>query len=184
MYNEIIINDAKKLKYLENLNELFFDLDGTILDTSKRYYSIYYNIIKELGGSPLTKKVYWDCKSNKISEYEIAIRSYLPQSLFNEYNDTRINYIESDYYLKFDKVWPELLDFIPSSKIYNRILLVTLRQKRQQLINQLENLGISDWFENIITVRYNDKNTNRHQLKVDNILQLSQQSFRYCCRRY
>ena len=157
---------------MENLNELFFDLDGTILDTSKRYYSIYYNIIKELGGSPLTKKVYWNYKSNKVSEYEIAIRSHLPQSLFNEYNHTRINLIESDYYLKFDKVWPELFDFIPSSKIFNRILLITLRQKRQQLINQLDNLGISDWFENIITVEYNDNNPKRHLLKVDSILQL------------
>ena len=77
--------------------QFFFDLDGTILDTSQRYYSIYYNIVKDLGGSPLTKKVYWDCKSNKISEYEIAIRSHLHQSLFNEYNHTRINLIESEY---------------------------------------------------------------------------------------
>lgn len=151
--------------------QFLFDLDGTILDTSNRYYSIYYFLIKELGGSPLTKKEYWDCKSNKISEYEIAMRSLLSKSLFNEYNNTRLNYIESDYYLNFDKVWPELFDFIPSSKIFNRILLVTLRKKRQQLINQLENLGISDWFENIITVKCNDNNPKRHLLKVDSILQ-------------
>jgi phosphoglycolate phosphatase-like HAD superfamily hydrolase len=150
----------------------FFDLDGTILDTSQRYYFIYYNIIKELGGSPLTKNVYWNCKSNKVSEYEIAMRSHLPQSLFNEYNHSRINLIESDKYLKFDKVWSELFDFIPSSKIFSKILLVTLRKKRQQLINQLNNLGISDWFENIITVEYNDINTKRHLLKVDRILQI------------
>ena len=154
------------------MNDFFFDLDGTILDTSKRYYLIYYNIIKELGGSPLTKKVYWNCKSNKVSEYEIAMRSHLPQSLFNEYNHCRINLIESDKYLKFDTVWPELFDFIPSSKICRKIMLVTLRKKRQQLINQLANLGISDWFENIISVVNNGVNCERHLLKVDSILKI------------
>lgn len=151
---------------------VFFDLDGTILDTSERYYLIYYNTVKDLGGSPLTKKEYWDCKSDKVSEYQIATRSYLSEPLFSKYNHTRINLIESGKYLKFDTVWPELFDFIPSSKIFRKIMLVTLRKKRQQLINQLENLGISDWFENIISVVNNGVNCERHLLKVDSILKI------------
>lgn len=150
----------------------FFDLDGTILDTSNRYYLIYYNIINRLGGLPLTKKVYWNYKCNNVSEELILMHSDLQQSLFDEYNDTRQNFIESDYYLKFDNVWPELFEFIPSSKLYNKILLVTLRKKRQQLITQLENLGIYNWFENIITVESNKVKCERHLLKANSILKL------------
>jgi len=151
---------------------IFFDLDGTILDTSERYYLIYYNITKKLGGLPLTKKIYWNYKRNKVSEDLILTHSNLPQSIFDEYNDTRQNLIESDYYLKFDNVWPELFDFIPSSKLYNKILLVTLRKKRQQLITQLENLGIYNWFENIITVESNEVGSECHLLKANSILKL------------
>jgi phosphoglycolate phosphatase len=150
--------------------QYIFDLDGTILDTSERYYFIYYKIVKEFGGDPLSKNMYWDYKRDKVSENEIMKASHLHQSYSKEYKTLRQEYIESDHYLKLDKIWPELFDFIPTSKIFNKILLLTFRQKKQQLITQLENLGILNWFEKILTVESSDQRIDRDKLKADRIL--------------
>ena len=75
----------------------FFDLDGTILDISKRYYFIYYDIIKKFGGVPLPKCVYWDYKRNKTPDDVILKRSNIPQFflvnilILNKHSLSRIN---------------------------------------------------------------------------------------------
>ena len=61
---------------------IFFDLDGTLVDASERLYCLFCDLIPEC---TFTKEEYWDLKRNKINHQKI-LEKYFPQYNFSEFN--------------------------------------------------------------------------------------------------
>jgi phosphoglycolate phosphatase len=145
----------------------FFDLDGPILDVSTKYYQIYVDIVKELSGTPISKEAYWQNKRNKVPESTTLIASDLHLDALSYYQITRKERIETNAYLTYDKVWPELLLYIPNSPLRGKLTLVTFRKNPRTLKKELCDLGISSWFKDVLSINGDVNHRDRHEGKVN-----------------
>ncbi len=130
--------------------KLFFDLDGPILNVTEKYYQSYLKALNSLGGVPLSKAEYWEMKQNKVPNIEILNKSNLAHKL-NEFQKIRNHWIEHSDMMVEDFVWEDLKPIYRKLSEKYSLVLVTLRENRDQLLRQLENLGIINFFSVILS---------------------------------
>jgi phosphoglycolate phosphatase-like HAD superfamily hydrolase len=134
------------------------DLDGTILNVWKRYYSIACSFLHEN-----------NLKSPKFDEYIYAKRKYENDgkvfshllgerqwcSLYSEkYRIYKRERLETKKYLELDTVIGNLPAFKKRFPSY-RFILLTIRSQHELLLWQLQKLGISDSFEQVYCFKQN-----------------------------
>ena len=146
--------------------QIFFDLDGPILDVSEKYYRLYKDIVSEMGGVPVSKTRYWENKRNKTPETVTLNESRLPEELMPLYSEKRKALIETRRYWELDVVWPELFAYMNHSPLRGLIILVTLRFNRQALENELSFLGIRSWFASVLSSGGDQSQRPRAEIKI------------------
>ncbi|PKL40246.1 MAG: hypothetical protein CVV41_20095 [Candidatus Riflebacteria bacterium HGW-Riflebacteria-1] len=147
---------------------IFLDLDGPVLEGKHRHYSCYSAIINRYGGQPLDIDAYWDMKRSKIKRDVLLEKSGF-QALYSCFLDDWMKLIESPQYLKFDKLKPKAKETLVKWKQSNfKIVLVTMRQNRENLINQLKQLGVFSLLDEIIDCPPLRQNTKFEALKYYN----------------
>jgi phosphoglycolate phosphatase len=124
---------------------LFFDLDGTLLDARKRYYQVYADVLRELGFDPLDWDTYWKYKRTLKTEKSILEFSKA-EEVFEKYYNIRNRRMETHQYMEKDCLWPELVPILPRLSSIHHLTLVTLRMDGNALQWELEHLGIADAF--------------------------------------
>ncbi len=130
------------------MRTFYFDLDGTILEVKERLYSLYVDIVSELGGKTLAKGVYWQAKRGQMPEEIIAQKSNIAN--VPRYISLRQERIELPEYLEYDKLIPQALESLTLLKQNNRIALVTLRKSRSNLFGQLHKLALEHLFDRVL----------------------------------
>ena len=123
--------------------KILFDLDGTILDSSERLYRLFCELIPDC---TFTKEDYWNLKRNKIN-HKMILEKYFSEYDFNEFNTKWLKLIEDEKYLKSDKLYDFTIPLLKS--INNDIFLITARQSRKNLLEELEWFGIKEYFKDI-----------------------------------
>jgi phosphoglycolate phosphatase len=124
---------------------IFFDLDGTLIDSRERYYRVYADLLEEMGFKPLDRETYWHYKRTIRSESSILEFSKAEKA-FNEYSLERTRRMEKIEYMELDYIWPELKPVIHYISKKNNCSLITLRMDQDALIWELDHLGIKDAF--------------------------------------
>lgn len=145
---------------------IFSDLDGPLLDVSKKYYEVYKDLVNKFQGQSLTLEEYWSNKRNILPETENLKRSKISTDCFQNYFDRRKELIETQKYWKLDTVWREVRSFIANSSLRGKLILVTLRHDKEQLEEQLKFLNIRHWFDCILSNNGDYHKENRHLAKV------------------
>lgn len=130
------------------MRTFYFDLDGTILEVKERLYSLYVDIVSELGGKTLAKGVYWQAKRGQMPEEIIAQKSNIGD--VPRYISLRQERIELPEYLEYDKLIPQALESLAQLKQTNRIALVTLRKSKDNLYEQLHRLALELLFDRVL----------------------------------
>jgi phosphoglycolate phosphatase len=124
---------------------IFFDLDGTLIDSRERYYRVYSDLLKEMGYKPLDWDQYWQYKRTIKSEKSILEFSNAG-AVFDEYYPERTRRMEQRNYLELDSVWTEIrpvLNYISKKHLCS---LITLRMDPEALNWELHQLGFGDIF--------------------------------------
>ncbi len=123
---------------------IVFDLDGTILDVSRRYYALYSQLLAEKGHVPLSEDEYWTRKQ---------MDSPIPHTDSPGYVSKFRTHIEDEKLLALDTPFAGIHDVLTSLSLYITPYLVTLRHDREALLTQMTNLKLSIWFpqERILT---------------------------------
>jgi len=154
------------MKHSNKLFEyIFLDLDGPILEGMHRHYQCYKDIIASFGGTPLNIEVYWDMKRSKVTR-DIILKESNFQASYADFFESWMNKIESQPYLELDLLKPKVSATLASWKnITDNIVLVTMRQKRDNLIQQLKYLEIYSFFDEVIDCPPHRKNTKYEALK-------------------
>lgn len=130
------------------MTNLYSDLDGTLLDTSERYYRLYHDIMTSLGQAVLDKARYWDCKRSRLPELQIFGLTAANGSLFPHYEETRNKLLEDASYLRFDQpVLLHLHQILADLARRHHLYAITLRKKRSLLDEQLKALNLNHYFE-------------------------------------
>ncbi len=128
----------------------FLDLDGPLLDVSTRHYRVYADLCAHLGGTPLAHAEFWSAKRSKTPDAEILRRSGLSDSVA-EYRASKLTRIEDPDYLRLDRLQAGAGDMLVRLAERYRVVLVTLRQRRDALQAELEALGIGRHFADVLS---------------------------------
>jgi phosphoglycolate phosphatase len=130
------------------LKTIIFDFDGTLLDSTLRLYTLFIDITKF---SDLTYEKYWSLKRNGISNLAI-LASYKIDGISNDqFTETWMNQIESNYYLEMDELYADV--FLKINDLHIKgctLILCTARQKPEGVLKQLDKFKIKEFFNSVI----------------------------------
>lgn len=128
------------------------DLDGTLLDSSRRHYEVYLVLAKRFDIQPLPFSTYWNHRRSRRSNLEVLMLSGLNGSEKGRAEQGWSNLIESPHMLINDKLLPSVRDWLDRMHLIVDFVLVTLRSNESALENQLELLDISNFFLQVMVV--------------------------------
>jgi len=152
---------------ISDLDYIFLDLDGPILEGKNRHYQCYSEILNDYGGTPLSIDHYWNLKRARVPRDQVleASKFGAPYETFaNEWMER----IESEKFLSFDELKPQIKETLSEwKKLFSgvSIELVTMRQSRHNLIDQLSRLGVIECFDVVTDCPPMRKNTKYQALK-------------------
>lgn len=128
---------------------IYFDLDGTLLDVSGRYYAVYSRLVSQMGGKPLSQEDYW-----RLRRLNAAPKEFLPglDSIGREvFAQSWLAAIESPTVLGLDGLLPGIRETLRDLSQKHRLVLVTLRRSRERLLEQLHTLVLDVFFAKVLT---------------------------------
>lgn len=137
------MSDKKRFDYV------FCDLDGTLLEDKQRHYECYKAIVKKYGGNCIPPDEYWNGKRNKVKR-TVLLEETGFQGTYDDYLSAWLALIETPEFLIFETLKPDTLSFLEWLRDNSEhIVLTTQRRNRENLLSQLEKLGISGFFEEV-----------------------------------
>ena len=129
---------------------VFFDLDGTLIDQKKRYCMIHQELCRQMNIQPMLENQYWELKRKKVSEENILKKNETDEVTLKKYFKFRIPLLEDLNYLKYDHLFPGVVNMLEVLSQKNELVMVTNRKNRNNLLHQLESLKISNFFNQIL----------------------------------
>ena len=129
---------------------IFWDLDGPILDVKMKYYKAYKDILSENQNSVLDADTFWKLKRSKTSVEDILHISKADISL-ELFRSQWIERIEAKSYMDEDRLQPGIQDVLFQCQQKNEMILITLRRSRERLIEQLTELDLSHYFDDVLS---------------------------------
>ncbi|MFN5149620.1 MAG: HAD family hydrolase [Flavobacteriia bacterium] len=144
---------------------IFFDLDGTIIESRKRLYMLFQFLV---ASSDLTFDEYWELKRNGISHKSILTTQFNYTSEdYSAFESLWMNEIEKEEWLNLDEPIMGVTDLLLSLTAEHRLHLVTARQSKDMVYKQLANFGWNHIFENILVT---EQKSDKHSLILKNVL--------------
>lgn len=128
---------------------IFLDFDGTIIDISNRHYYVYKKIVEKLKGTPLDKNMYWRKKRNKIPLPMLIAQSGLTEDSLELFIKYFVEEIEDPKNLLLDKLFSPSIRTLEFLSANNSLHLVSFRNNKKNAIEQIKNLGLSNFFSSI-----------------------------------
>ncbi len=129
---------------------VFWDLDGPILDVSERYWRIHKDILEGFGRPFFEKDQYWGMKRQGMLESDVLMRLD-SIDLVADYHKKRQEIIEKREYLLHDRLQKGAMDALVRCGKGSGNVLATLRGHSEKLIWQLDHIGISNLFRDVIS---------------------------------
>lgn len=131
------------------MKQVFFDLDGTLLDAKERLFRLFKHLMPE---SQLSFDEYWSLKKTGMSHAIILKErySYGPDKIEKFTNDW-MRLIENKEWLKYDvpvEGATELLESLNEKKV--QLYIVTNRQKKDLAYSQIKQLKWDSFFQEIL----------------------------------
>jgi phosphoglycolate phosphatase len=129
---------------------MFFDLDGTLIDTSERHYKVYKDILGlHRVSTVLSKREFWEQKRMGRTTVGLLPKNS-PRTLIKSFDEEWFERIERLEYLRYDKLLPQSLDVLSALKERNELILVTLRHNKETLFWELDSFGLTNYFTKIL----------------------------------
>lgn len=134
----------KKFRYI------FCDLDGTILDDKMRHYYCYKAIVGKFGGICIGADEYWQDKRNKVKKTVLLEKTHFGGT-YDDYLASWNEMIEADEFIRYETLKDGAIDALKWMANHSeQLYLVTMRQSRNQLEKQLNNLRIREYFDELV----------------------------------
>ena len=154
---------------------IFFDLDGTLIDASERLYKLFIDLIPNCG---LTKGEYWNLKRQNI-KHKTIIENFFSNYNFDDFERKWLNNIENIQYLRYDKIFDDtinILQYLTLSKKYN-LYLLTARQSKENLYKELQKFQLLNYFENFKNVFITEQKYTKTEIINQQFFNLSNDDF-------
>ena len=129
---------------------IYFDFDGTLVDVRNKYYAVYSSFVSQFAGEPLDRGEFWELKRIRDGDAHILSRSGMCQQPVLLFRDYIRDHIETSRYLEEDQLFPGVEDLLNQLCIAHRCRIISARRKEQQFLEQIEWLGIREYFDEIL----------------------------------
>jgi len=150
------------------MNNIFFDLDGTLLDSKQRLYHLFVDLTNEF----ITIETYWDLKRKMYSNQWILSNLFSWNNFqISEFSENWMKLIEADQYLNYDNVFPFTNKVIENLYEKYNLFVVTNRQNEIKAKEQLVQYQIFHFFNNVLVSQHEKEKTdliNSLKIKVTN----------------
>ena len=145
----------------EKLNSMniFFDLDGTLIDSRSRLYELFQHLIPQ---SKFTFDEYWTLKRNKIT-HEMILKKYFHFQIsdLQLFEKKWMQLIETDEWIRRDQPFEGVTYFLMKLKENNfSLYLTTARQHKITAIRQLESFGWKYIFNHVLVTEQKTEKIN------------------------
>ena len=128
--------------------KIIFDLDGTLIDSRERLYSLFQHLVP---ASDLTFEAYWNYKRNKIDHRKILETRYLfSEHAIVSFQKNWMDKIELPEWLAFDKPFKGITAYLMELKKQHDLYLVTARQYEASVLVQLAEFGWTNIFTKVL----------------------------------
>lgn len=156
VYHDIVTKKNKQI--------VAFDLDGTLLDSRKRHQIVLDDILKrykiEIDVSGLV-----EFKRSGKNNIDFLISKGVDKKVAEDIQNEWISRIENTEYLELDMLYPETIDLLKIYSKENDLILVTARNNKTGLENQIDKFNLRQYFQKIFIVPSN-KNTTVQKAKI------------------
>lgn len=127
--------------------KIFFDLDGTLLDSRQRLFTLFCDLTQQ---SSINFEKYWELKRRKVGHAEI-LEYYLSysKSQIIKFEREWLCLIEESKYLNLDVPFLFTQEVLEGLKDSHQLYVVTARQSKIGVIHQLDNANFRLYFEDI-----------------------------------
>lgn len=128
--------------------KIFFDLDGTLIDSSQRMYTLFCKLNTNC---KMCYNEYWNIKKQGISQKQMLMSYFnYSENKCEEFHNNWMNNIENDDLLLLDKLFVNTIKILIKLIDNNDLFVATARQKKDSTIKELENLKIAKFFKSIL----------------------------------
>ena len=127
----------------------FVDLDGTIIDPWSRYFSVYCDILQNMGIQPLDFFKFVEMRRKGIPTVQLLPGINEEEKSF--FLEQWHSLIESKEYLVMDRPFPGAKDALLHMEQRGRLVLTTLRNNRNNLLDQIRALFLDEYFDTILS---------------------------------
>lgn len=127
---------------------IFFDFDGTILNSQKRMYRLFCELCPE---TCFSYEEYWEIKRNRINQNDFLKKyfNYTDEQI-SLFKNNWMEKIEEESRLLEDKPIENISDVFMNLAKDNKLYIVTNRQSKYLAIKQIKDLSLFDFFEDIL----------------------------------
>lgn len=133
--------------------QIFLDLDGTLLDSSRRHAILLEKILSEKNiDADVTN--YIDYKNDGFSTKKYLTEFLgMSKDVSNDIATLWVQNIENDEFLVDDKLYEDTIEALEYFKSYvDKMYLVTARNNHKGVTDTLDRLGITKYFDDIVVV--------------------------------
>ena len=123
---------------------LYFGLDSTLIDVRKRHYAAYVDIMRELGLTPVTEQAFWEQRRGGAETEDLIGDVRGPDH--ERFTKRRRERADVPSYVRLDTLIPGARATLSALRKSSELVLVTLREDRETLLNQLDELSLSKLF--------------------------------------
>ncbi len=129
---------------------VYFDLDGTLLNTHDRHVRAHQEAALACGGKPLAEGHYWSCRRHGVAERDIALLTEPPLDP-EEYLSRRRALLETPALLELDRLAEGAGSVLPAlaGKGFE-LVLTTMRRNEKALAAQLDRLGLAPFLSRVL----------------------------------
>lgn len=130
------------------IRRLFVDFDGTLVDSRVRQYKLFIELI---GSTTLTLSEYWNAKRDGIKQSDMLSKyTNCTNEERRAFKGKWMEAIEDPQRLLADELIAGAPAFLGEASKHFNLYLVTGRQHRERLIDQMQKLCIESYFTGIL----------------------------------
>lgn len=146
---------------------IFFDLDGTLIDSQQRLYQLFQSLVPT---SELSFEEYWDLKRNKKSHKEILFSKFnYSDEQYGDFEKKWMSEIELEKWLELDIPFEGISDWLLELSKKHSLFVVTARQSENIAVEQIKSYG---WENIFLKVLVTQQKQEKHDL-VKNAVQVT-----------
>lgn len=138
---------------------IFFDLDGTLIDSKERLFSLFQYLVPE---STFTFEEYWKLKKKGIGHKQILLNHFnYTSERISAFEERWMAKIELEEWINLDQPFERITDYLIALGKNHKLFVVTARQSKEIVMRQIEQYGWRNIFEKILVTC---QKTEKHDL--------------------